>query len=72
MDDVQEMNPWGKFVHFKSKRARAQPGGYTSYIFSLKMFSCFNLRKKRWNEASHFKVGSSLNILNLEVSEIIS
>ena len=36
------------------------------------MFFCFNLRKKRFSEASHFKVGSLLNFMNLEVSEVIS
>ena len=43
-----------------------------SYSFSLKKFLCFNLRKKRFSEASRFKVGSSLSSSNLEVSEIIS
>ena len=43
-----------------------------SYTFSLKKFFGFNLRKKRSSEALHFKVGSSLSFLNLDVSEIVS
>ena len=54
-------------------RAGAEPEGYNlSDSFSLKKFFGFNLRKKRCSEASHFKVGSSLSFLNLEVSEISS
>ena len=41
-------------------RAGAEPEGYNlSYSISLKELFCFNLRKKRCSEASHFKVVSS-------------
>ena len=54
-------------------RAGAEPEGYNlSYSISLEKVFCFNSRKKRFNEVSRFKVGSSLGFLNLEVSEIIS
>ena len=54
-------------------RAGAEPEGYNlSYSISLKQCFCFNLRKKRYSEASRFKVGSSLSFSNLEMSEIIS
>ena len=64
----------GKFVHFRSTidTSRSRTGYNLSYSFSLKKFLCFNLRKKRCSEASHFKVRSSLSFSNLEVSEIIS
>ena len=53
--------------------AGAEPEGYNlSYSISIKKFFCFNLCKQHCSEASHFKVGSSLSFLNLEVSEIIS
>ena len=53
--------------------AGAEPERYNlSYSFSLKKVFCFNLRKKRCSEASRFKIGSSLNFSNLDVSEIIS
>ena len=54
-------------------RAGAEPEGYNlSYSFLLTFFFCFNLRKKRWSEASRFKVRSSLSFSNLDLSEIIS
>ena len=54
-------------------RAGAEPEGYILfYSFSLKKFLCFNLRKKRYSEASRFKIGSSLSFSNLEVSQIVS
>ena len=54
-------------------RAGAEPEGYNlPYSFSLKIFFCFNLRKKCCSEASRFKAGSFLSFSNLDVSEIIS
>ena len=54
-------------------RTEAEPEGYNlSYSVSLKNIFCFNLHKKHCSEASRFKVGSSFNFSNLEVSQIIS
>ena len=54
-------------------RAGAEPEGYILlHLFSLKKFLCFNLRKKRYSEASRFKIGSSLSFSNLEMSQIVS
>ena len=54
-------------------RAGAEPEEYNlSYLISLKMFFCFNLRRNRCSEASRFKVGPSPIFSNSEVSEIIS
>ena len=54
-------------------RAGAKQEAYNlSYSFSLKRLCYFNLRKKHCAEASSFKVGSSLSLSNLDLSEIIS
>ena len=52
--------------------AGAEPEEYNlSYTYSLKKFFCFSLHNKRSSEALCFKVGSSLRISNLDVSEIV-
>ena len=53
-------------------QAGAEPEGYDLlYSFLLKKIFCFNLRQKRYSEASRFKVESSTSFSNLEVSETI-
>ena len=54
-------------------RPGVEPEGYNLlYSIPLKNFFCFYLRQKRPSEVSHFKGGSSLSFLNLELSEIVS
>ena len=66
------------FLHFKSSidtsRSRSTKIYHInlSYQFSLKKSFCFNLRKKRFSEASCCKFGPSFSFSNLDVSEIIS
>ena len=59
-------------MHFRSTidTAGTEPEGYNlSYSISLKkFFSNSAYKKKRCSEASHFKIGSSLNFSNIEVA----
>ena len=75
LNEVEEMNPRGKFVNFRSTIERSRTGTRRIQfiiLISLKKFFYFNFHNKRCSEASHFKVGYLMSFSNLEVSEIIS